>query len=204
MISVDLLATFFMASVLLALAPGPDNIFVLTRRYFYRCHAHCVRWHRTCVRYTGSLATPFTKGANCDESHGSYDFRRFGPETRYGRALTLAICRTLPGCGKLRHRSGHGSASASRHYGGGQRLEPCISRYHGVVPGHDGPLGSGSPRLSIDQDRADLRGLFHVRVGNGRTLSLIVDGRAGLLASLVNSVPVSGLDCASSGLTPDT
>ncbi|MCF8067092.1 MAG: LysE family translocator [Desulfobacterales bacterium] len=31
MISIEIMATFFMASVLLALAPGPDNIFVLTQ-----------------------------------------------------------------------------------------------------------------------------------------------------------------------------
>jgi threonine/homoserine/homoserine lactone efflux protein len=31
MIPMETLATFFMASVLLGLAPGPDNIFVLTQ-----------------------------------------------------------------------------------------------------------------------------------------------------------------------------
>ncbi len=31
MIPIDILAAFFLASVLLALSPGPDNIFVLTQ-----------------------------------------------------------------------------------------------------------------------------------------------------------------------------
>ncbi len=35
MISIELLITFFSASVLLALAPGPDNIFVLTQSILY-------------------------------------------------------------------------------------------------------------------------------------------------------------------------